>query len=265
MSTRKHWTVLVVPHHDGGKQRSFTLARWQVVAAGVFLGISLIALIGGLLFWAYAGSLRLQLTLEQRRNQRLVAEVARVKQLEAQIQELKEIRRQLLRMLAPEEMLASAGPLDTVRDVPLTTRTLNESETPLSLPDESRPFGLPTRGVLARPFSDDHPGIDIAAPYGTPVVATAAGKVVVVREDPTYGNLVVIKHESGYRTRYGHMLKAVVRVGDHVKRGQIIGFVGSSGISTGPHLHYEIWEKNHQVNPLFFLGIARASRPGPTS
>ncbi|MCF6191772.1 MAG: peptidoglycan DD-metalloendopeptidase family protein [Candidatus Hydrothermae bacterium] len=265
MSQRKRWTILIIPHHEGGEQRTFTLRKWQVVGLSVFLGLSLIALVGGLVFWAYTGSLQLRLSLTERQNRRLQAEVARVEQLENQIRELKDIRRQLLRMLAPEEMLASGGNMDTLASLTFPSRPLNESETPLSMPSESRPFGLPTRGVLARPFSDDHPGIDISAPYGTPVVATAAGKVVVVREDPTYGNLVEIKHDNGYRTRYGHMLKAVVHVGDKVKRGQIIGFVGSTGISTGPHLHYEILEKNHQVNPLFFLGIARASRPGPTS
>lgn len=99
-----------------------------------------------------------------------------------------------------------------------------------------------------------HAGLDFAAPQGTPIYATADG--VVKQADYNeggYGNHVVINHGYGYETLYGHMYKIKAHVGDHVKRGEIIGYVGNTGKSTGPHCHYEVHKNGQHVDPVYYF------------
>lgn len=99
-----------------------------------------------------------------------------------------------------------------------------------------------------------HNGIDFAAPLGTPIYAAADGVIDNVDISFTgYGKKVEIDHGYGYRTRYAHMQMFVVKMGQHVKRGEKIGFVGSTGVSIGPHLHYEVFLNGSQVNPVHYF------------
>ena len=114
--------------------------------------------------------------------------------------------------------------------------------------DVSSPYGLRWGG------SDFHPGIDIANDMGTPIVATADGVVEVAGwNSGGYGNMVDIDHGNGLMTRYGHASQVVVTAGQHVKRGQIIAYMGSTGFSTGPHCHYEVHVNGQVVNPATYL------------
>lgn len=112
----------------------------------------------------------------------------------------------------------------------------------------SSPFG-----GRPNPFSgygrDWHPGIDIAVDYGTPVYASAAGYVEQSGWYGGYGKYVRLSHDFGYETAYGHMSRLAVEAGSFVKKGEVIGYVGSTGYSTGPHLHFEILKYGEQVNP----------------
>lgn len=99
-----------------------------------------------------------------------------------------------------------------------------------------------------------HSGIDFAAPIGTPIYATADGTVDNVEVSFTgYGKKIEIDHGFGYRTRYAHMHEFAVRAGQHVKRGELIGYVGDTGLSTAPHLHYEVFINGAQVNPIHYF------------
>ena len=98
-----------------------------------------------------------------------------------------------------------------------------------------------------------HAGIDIAAPRGTPVVAPADGHIVYAGYHTAYGNLVVIDHGYGLSSKYAHMSRIHVRVGARVQRSELIGRVGNTGRSTGPHLHFEVHQDGAAVNPLRFL------------
>lgn len=98
-----------------------------------------------------------------------------------------------------------------------------------------------------------HEGIDIVADRGQPVFATAEGEVMKAGYSGDYGNLVVIKHSFGLETRYGHLTRAAVTPGQTVHRGDVVGFVGSTGRSTSPHLHYEVWLNSRLINPLRLL------------
>ena len=112
-------------------------------------------------------------------------------------------------------------------------------------------FGIrsdPFRGTAAM-----HAGVDIPGPTGTPIYATADGVVAHAARLGGYGNLIEINHGKGIATRYGHLSKIIVADNTRVKRGQLIGLMGSTGRSTGPHLHYEVRIDGHAVNPVPFL------------
>lgn len=94
-----------------------------------------------------------------------------------------------------------------------------------------------------------HDGIDISAKRGTPIYATADGTVKYAKRNGGYGKMVMLDHKYGYQTRYGHMNKILVRKGQTIKRGEKIGEVGNSGLSTAPHLHYEVRFKGEPINP----------------
>ena len=98
-----------------------------------------------------------------------------------------------------------------------------------------------------------HTGVDIAAPAGRNIVATAAGKVIFAGWNGNYGRCVIIRHQFGYETVYGHLSKIQVENGEEVKKETIIGKVGSSGRSTGPHLHYEVRKYGNVINPWPYL------------
>ena len=99
-----------------------------------------------------------------------------------------------------------------------------------------------------------HAGLDFAAPQGTPIYATANGTVSVAgNKGNGYGNHVIINHGYGYETLYGHMVKVKASAGQKVSRGEVIGWVGSTGKSTGPHCHYEVHKKGNKIDPVYFF------------
>ncbi len=98
-----------------------------------------------------------------------------------------------------------------------------------------------------------HHGIDFAAQVGTPVIATASGVVARVENDPVWGRRITINHQDGFRTVYAHLGSVQVGRGRRVRRGDVIGTIGLSGLTTGPHVHYELWRNNKQVDPEDFF------------
>ena len=115
----------------------------------------------------------------------------------------------------------------------------------------------PVSGPITSPFGmrwgSLHPGLDIGAGMGTPIKAAAAGRVIVAAYSGGYGNLVVIDHGNGIATAYAHQSQIAVSVGQQVGQGQVIGYVGSTGFSTGPHLHFEVRVNGTPVDPMGYL------------
>jgi murein DD-endopeptidase MepM/ murein hydrolase activator NlpD len=104
-----------------------------------------------------------------------------------------------------------------------------------------------------------HPGLDIANNPDTLIYATADGTVRFSGWSHGYGNMVVIDHGYGLSTLYGHTSKALVKTGDRVSKGQVIAYMGTTGRSTGAHLHYEVWRQGKPVNPMSFLKVRGSS------
>jgi len=234
-----------------------------------------------------ARELSLQLSQEQSRNDALASKAAKMlkqlDQLESQIDRLRE-RAGLPKLKVTPTRGEKAGgdgqgggiPLSTEDMLKLTaerlkalTGNLNSKIEPAleqTLAREAaRPGGYPLRvktyiasgfGTRRNPFGrgyEFHDGVDLPAWYGTPIYATAPGKVIETGWSNIYGYHVKIDHGFGYRTLYGHMSKILVKRGQEVKRGQVIGKVGSTGRSTGPHVHYSVFIWGKAVNPVPFL------------
>jgi murein DD-endopeptidase MepM/ murein hydrolase activator NlpD len=111
-------------------------------------------------------------------------------------------------------------------------------------------------GQRVSPFTGQmamHDGLDIGAPPNSPVQAPAAGRVVAQGFDPRMGNVVAVDHGFGIETQYGHLAKILVKSGQSIKRGDVIGLVGSTGLSTGPHLHYLLKVNGRAINPSRYI------------
>ncbi|ERJ58412.1 hypothetical protein M472_06495 [Sphingobacterium paucimobilis HER1398] len=124
----------------------------------------------------------------------------------------------------------------------------------------SLPIGIPHHGRVtskfgyrANPFTNRgremHSGVDLKGNTGDPIKATASGKVTFSGYEGEYGNVVKIEHKNGYETRYAHLSKTKVKKGETVDAGKTVGLLGSTGRSTGPHLHYEILKDDKKINP----------------
>jgi murein DD-endopeptidase MepM/ murein hydrolase activator NlpD len=168
-------------------------------------------------------------------------------------------------------VIADGGSIDVdalKREIALSMETVKEIQTYLSDQKdiyEATPKGLPADGYISSRFGtrihpisqrrDFHSGVDIMASSGNPVRATAKGIVSFAGRSGGNGNLVVLEHGQGFSTIYAHNKKIFVKTGQVVKRGDLIASIGSTGISTGPHVHYEIWKRGKAVNPAPYIEV----------
>lgn len=126
---------------------------------------------------------------------------------------------------------------------------------PLASYEVTSPFG--SRDDPFNEMIGFHEGVDLGAPPGSPVLATGDGVVISAGWHDRYGNLVEIDHGHGLTTRYAHLMRVLVRVGEHVQRGRAVGLLGSTGRSTGPHLHYEVRINDQPTDPMKFITAGR--------
>jgi murein DD-endopeptidase MepM/ murein hydrolase activator NlpD len=183
----------------------------------------------------------------------------------------------------PEEVVLRRNDVDDVaQDLAKVLSDLDDRKRKLGLLEtlimerdlkrHSTPEGWPLRvgGVVTSKFgyrrhpitgrSSMHLGIDIAAKTGTDIVAMADGVVIFSGRKSGYGNIVEIRHANGLETRYGHNSQNLVSEGDMVRKGQVIAKLGSTGRSTGPHVHFEVRRNGEAVNPMQYLDLSQKSR-----
>ena len=262
------------------KVRQFSFHRNLVYAAGGFVATVMLLTLYGVIRLGQTEALSL-------RNAALKAENARLKEendvyqnsyakLKGQISYIgdmsKELARQAKMDRSPEidQQIGIGGPetvaaLDKTADqLEREMRHINDRMRSDLLRLSSIPSGLPVNGYISdgfgirhNPFSGEgretHEGMDIAVDFGTPVSATADGLVIHAGPYSGYGNLVILYHSNGITTRYGHLSRITVEAGQRVNRGDQIGHAGSTGRSTGPHVHYEIRENDQPMDPARYI------------
>ena len=273
---RRPWQLLLVPPTPGAPTRGFNVARWQ---ARLVLGFAAVVLLV-----AGAGVAALVIAVRSPDLFATSAEAALLRARLTVVEDSLALARSELE--APDDTLAAAllggaiptssadagaarrPKLATSGPRPLARRNTRDDSELITRSIE----GLPVIGPIASRFSRarrhpllhiirPHLGVDVAAPRGTQITAPAAGVVSFVGRKFGFGFVVEIDHGNGVTTRYAHCGKALVSQGAHVTHGVPIATVGTSGLSTGPHLHYEVLVNGHQVDPLRY----RQLQPVPDS
>lgn len=264
------WHVLLVPPTPGARTRTFTLARWQARAV-----------LGGLVALLLLAASAVTAVIVALDGPDGMASAVEVASLRARLSTLEDS------LTLARAVLAEGGATETAATAPTTTpMTGGSNATTMRRPLVARILArtvpgtraatasvsdLPVIGAIVSGFSHarrhpllhvvrPHLGIDIAAARGTRVSAPAAGRVTYVGRNFALGLTVEIAHADGISTRYAHLRSVVVHVGENVTRGATIATVGSSGLTTGPHLHYEVAVNGRQVDPARF----RLPRVGAT-
>ncbi|MDJ0978332.1 MAG: M23 family metallopeptidase [Erythrobacter sp.] len=171
---------------------------------------------------------------------------------EAQAEELATGDPSFRQLFARWTALDTAGPDPFAVETPSVPQPVSvPSRSPLTTGRLTSGYGMRVHPVLRR--RKKHSGIDLAAPTGTPVYATADGEVARADRSSSYGLVIYLDHGAELQTRYAHLSKLLVADGQEVKKGDVIGYVGSTGRSTGPHLHYEVRVDGVAVNPIPYM------------
>lgn len=163
-----------------------------------------------------------------------------------------------------QKNLSRQGDYLSLLDMAVTQQKATVSRLPTAMPIESYPYLSSSYGWRRNPFNGQmsmHEGLDFSAPHGTPIRAAAGGVVRTVTVHRGYGNMVEIDHGGGLMTRYAHAKTILVKEGEVVTRGQLIARVGSTGLSTGPHLHFEVRQDDKPLDPRAFLAGQPVAAP----
>jgi murein DD-endopeptidase MepM/ murein hydrolase activator NlpD len=269
---------------SSSKVRRFSVHHKALRLAGGVIIVLTLVMAFGMFRLAQHESLNLKYLSAKAENEKLKKENHAYEnsyaKLKGQISYIEDLSRELSRQARMEaatevdEQVGIGGP-ETVASMEKAADTLERNIRQVGdrlrselLRLASIPSGLPINGYISdgfgirrNPFGgggrEFHEGLDIAADFGTPVNATADGLVIWAAPHAGYGNAVVLYHSNGITTRYGHLSRISVEAGQRVRRGDQIGNVGSTGRSTGPHVHYEVRENDQPVSPERYLGQAR--------
>jgi murein DD-endopeptidase MepM/ murein hydrolase activator NlpD len=250
--------VTVVVHRDGDpRSRQFRLPLWAartLLFGGGAVGVGII--VGAVL---YAPIVRTAASVPGLRDRiaRLETERDQVRHLARRLDEAEQRYEQIREMMGgrivPEPQAPLTGPLLVVSPIVAVApgapaRFEEGASPPFHWPLDQR--GIVTRGPVGPgPRDETHAGLDIAVPIGTPIRASGGGIVTQLGEDPEYGLFVMLDHPDDYQSLYGHASRLLIGEGDTVAAGQVIALAGSTGRSTGPHLHFEIRRGARAIDP----------------
>lgn len=275
---KRLFTFLFAPNATSNVRR-ISIHRGLVYAGCALVILTVLFTFVGAVRLAQHESLNLEYLALKAENETLRKENAAFQssysKLKGQISYIEDISKELARQAKMErepevdEMVGAGGPemvaaLDRAADqLESEIRNIGDQLRSDLMRLSSVPTGLPVNGYISdgfgirgNPFGggqEFHNGLDIAVDFGTPVVATADGIVIWAASHAGYGNLVAIYHSNGITTRYGHLAKITVEPGQRIRRGDQIGHAGSTGRSTGPHVHYEIRQNDQPINPMSYV------------
>jgi murein DD-endopeptidase MepM/ murein hydrolase activator NlpD len=260
-------TIMVVPH-SRSSSRSFKIPMF---AAATFCSMACI----GMLFSVSLAFRAVDYYRMKREYDKMSRDFSEIASTMASLKESESRFRQLFSLGSRKEVLqnlgsgAEEGAIDVdalKQQVSSSMQAVEEIKKYLAKEQDSflsTPSGWPASGRISSGFGmREHPryggrrlhtGVDITIPLGTPLHATADGVVSFADRSGASGNIVVIEHGHGLSSVYAHNTRNAVKPGQAVKRGDVIAYSGSTGVSTGPHVHYEVWRNGQSINPAPFL------------
>lgn len=253
----RYISIIIAPHHKSKpwqKDLSYSTLKQLAVAGGVVaLFLLLLVLNYGRILWRAS-----QYELIKTRYAEIERDFAELQNLRNELARLKKTEQKLKVMMGlpkQPEMLSIAQINRTqefLSSTQVTVPSPADSGSDSAKTEHSSPSIMPVKGWISANMTDTHKGVDIAAREGDPVLAAADGVVTFAGWDNYFGNKVVITHGAKFTTMYGHNAKILVKEGQSVKQGQVICLVGSTGRSSGPHLHYEVFANGKNVDPSFY-------------
>jgi len=272
----REYITIIIAHHEGKPPKTIRIRKSYLKAFSIFaLAFVVFSIFSHLTILKFLSE-RQKIKAEKHKLAQEIRTVASEKQEIERERELLNLKLKSLesKLLLVEDYLSKRGVIRG--SLPMGGASTNKVSYDLSYLQflEERadylhtsirgiPLGYPVYGRITshigwrkNPFGggyEFHSGIDITAPYGSKVVATADGVVVLAGWYGDYGKTVIIRHPSGYLTLYAHLSQIDVKEGQKVKAGDVVGRVGSTGRSTGPHLHYEVIKDNKPIDPSKFL------------
>ena len=262
---RKEITLVAVPNYQNqsySKTLSLTVFRILLVV----IIISIIGLGVAIFMTTRFYYQMLKINYLTRRNAQLENEYSKLQTLKERLVKLEEESQKIKNMLGVDKSPPKVDFLslsESEMQAPTETTKSNKNLLPPELADQLKkekvqymPAQAPlVNYVISKGFDLNHTGIDLVAPLGTPVSATADGLIKEVGNDSIYGKYVLIKHGTDYTSFYGHLSRIVKTVGEKVTKGDYIGYLGATGQVSAPHLHFEISYKGEKVDPVKILHL----------
>jgi murein DD-endopeptidase MepM/ murein hydrolase activator NlpD len=286
MNTKANrYTIMIIPERNGGKTISVRMSRVTIILMIVLIAALMIAACFLMYKSAEAAKKLTYFYTLKNNNENLMKENSQLRYIHQKIGRIDTISSYLEKLSAittisiknkaqtnasesyirekTSDTIKTANNIRNATDKKRELAANEKNSETVKISDQSielNPIILPVDGWITQQFNDDttqtnttHPGIDIAAEEGVNIKAPAPGTVFEVKEDQYYGNMIVIKHDNGLITRYGHCAKVFVAQNEKVERGQTIAVVGNTGHSTAPHLHYELIRNGKNINPMEFI------------
>jgi murein DD-endopeptidase MepM/ murein hydrolase activator NlpD len=252
-SPTKHVTIMLIPDGASDQQYKWRVPMFVVKLVAAAFGLIVIGIV---LFFVFYGTMVARTAMAERlkeENEELKRYRYKVKLLEENLMQTRDLMKRLTKLAGIDYQFPEIPP-----DSLLPTSDTNQMPAVINRPlgqDLSLPVGLPVQGSVSKEFEFEnkdsyHPGVDIACKSGTPVLATGSGQVVFAGIDSTYGKMLIVKNNDSITTLYGHNDSLLVQMGEHVQVGSRIALSGNTGISTAPHVHYEIRVNNKPIDPL---------------
>ena len=237
------YSIIVIPDNDDS-ERHFSLSR--AALRSIIIGLILVACFI-IFFVVYALPKLMKINQYEAENEKYIAERVQIMELMQDLNRIEQMDRQIRKTLGPELQL----PADSAAQ----NRFPNQKNVSVSYV-ENIPSHYPVEGFITQKvhvkslYTDqNHYGVDIAVKEGEPVYAAASGFVVFAGWTYNFGNYIILYHGDDYFSIYGHNKLNFVDTKDFVKRGDVIGSAGGTGIASGPHLHFEVWKNGQAVDP----------------
>ena len=273
----KKFSIIIIPD-SGGKTRTYTISRF---GARILMGV-FICIVGGTgwLIFEYGNIIEKSLKINalNRENEEMREKYAKLELFTQEFNKLKNRTNKIANLLGVRQTSEHSStkvaisfssnkqlPSQIISPSPEITSSTSQAKSqssvilPKDLTSKEKteqsliPSIYPTKGWITQNFSPTHNGIDFAAELGTPVFSTMSGTVIFTGWDEIFGNIVKITNKQWFKTVYGHLAGISVVKGLRITKGDLIGFVGSTGKSSAPHLHYEVWLNGVLQDPERYL------------